>query len=65
MAKKKLTIGEQIKEARLNNDLSRAELAVKIGKSPEYIGYVENDKRAPRKFDRALLEKELKIVIEI
>jgi len=63
MAKKEATIGEQIKAAREKKELSRPELGFKIGRSQEYIKYIEDDVRKPRRFERGLFEKELGIVI--
>lgn len=63
MAKKKLTIGEQIKAGREAKDLSRAELGLSIGKTQEYIAYIERNERHPRKFDRKNIEEKLGIVI--
>jgi ribosome-binding protein aMBF1 (putative translation factor) len=59
MATKKLTLGQQIKAAREKKGLSRPELGYKIGKSHEYLKYIEDDVRPPRRFDRLNIEKEL------
>lgn len=63
MAKKKATIGEQIKQARESKEWARDELAYRIGKSKEYVKYIEDNVRKPRRFERGLIEKELGITI--
>ena len=63
MAKKKATIGEQIKAARNKKGLSRPELGQDIGRSSEYVKYIEDDVRKPRRFERGLIEKALSITI--
>lgn len=63
MTKKKATIGEQIESAREKKGWTRADLGYKIGKSKEYVKYIEDNVRPPRRFERELIEKELSITI--
>jgi ribosome-binding protein aMBF1 (putative translation factor) len=63
MAKKKLSIGEQIKVAREAKGLSRDDLGRDIDRSREYVKYIEDDVRKPRRYQRALIEKVLGITI--
>lgn len=36
-----------VKELRLNKKLSQNDLAVKVGVTPKYIGFIENGERSP------------------
>lgn len=40
-------IGEKVRKLRKKHDLTQEELAVKIGVSPAYIGFIEQNLRVP------------------
>ena len=61
----KLSIGRQINKQRKFVGLTQMELAVKIGKTTNYVGYVERDERKPRPFDLANIEKELGFKVQL
>lgn len=37
----------KLKELRTNANLSQNELAIKVGVTPKYIGFLENEERTP------------------
>lgn len=43
----KSTLGEQIRSARIREDISLRELARRLGRSPSYINDIEHDRRIP------------------
>jgi len=61
----KLSVGRQINKRRKFNQVTQMELAVLIGKTTNYIGYIERDARKPRPFDLANIEKVLKFKVEL
>lgn len=61
----KLSVGKQISKQRKTKKLSQQELATLIGKTTNYVGYIEQGKRNPRKFDLANIEKVLDFKVEL
>ena len=61
----KLSIGRQINKRRKFKGLSQQDLAVLIGKTTNYVGYIERSERKPRPFDLANIEKVLNFKVEL
>lgn len=61
----KKSIGEQIRAQRELREKTQIELALAIGKTTQYIWYIEKDKKKPRPFDLANIEKELKFKVQL
>ena len=65
MANIKKSIGEQIRARREFKEKTQIELALAIGKTTQYIWYIESDIRKPRRFDLVNIEKELNFKVQL
>ena len=54
-----LSYGKKIKIQRVIKDLTQKELGQKVGKTQEFIYYLENDKRAPDLIEAEAIAKAL------
>lgn len=61
----KESIGIQIKKQRKLKKKTQRWLADNIGKTVQYVGYIEQDKREPYPFDLANIEKVLDFKVEL
>ena len=60
-----MTLGEQIRRARENNNLSQEDLAEQLGVSRQAVSKWENDTSVPQGINRELLSKILKLELEL
>lgn len=60
-----MTLGEQIRRARENNNLSQEELAEQLGVSRQAVSKWENDTSVPQGINRELLSKILELELEL
>lgn len=60
-----MTLGEQIRQARENNNLSQEELAEQLGVSRQAVSKWENDTSVPQGLNRELLSKLLETELEL
>lgn len=61
----KATLGEQIRTARLRDELSLRELARRIERAPSYINDIENDRRTPSEEVLAKIASVLNLDVDV
>lgn len=57
-------LGKKVKKFRKENDLTQEDLAVKIGVSPAYVGFIEQGKRNPSMKTADKIARALKVSLK-
>ena len=61
----KRSLGEQVRDARIEHKLSLRELAKRIGRAPSYINDIEHDRRTPSEEVLAEIAEQLSLDIDL